>query len=319
VKHRTAFVISLIVGFAAGIVAYTMPHSIRLNGVGIGDIGLPLVGMEQFLAGRSPYTVHLRAMPAALYPFTTMMLLAPFLLVPFQFVAAVFCGVSSSVLAYAILREGPLWRLLIFASPCYVSALHSVQWSPLLVAALLLPQLLPIAMVKPQLGIVLAIAGRWSRLTVAIVGAIIVLSLIIYPRWPLEWWHHGSLETFDGRSPLLVVPGFLLAASLLLVRTEGGRLLIGMAVTVQRYFYDQLPLFLLPSSALQMIALVASSWAVVLLSVALKWWKPLSGVQDMRTWIALVIGVFLPAMAMTFYNEVWRRRAGARANKGPQQ
>src|SRR5437588_3610364 len=168
-----------------------MPHSIRLSGVPIGDIGLPLIGMSQFLAGGSPYALRLRNTDAALYPFTTMLFLAPLLLLPLRFAAAVFCGVVTSLLAFAILRQGPLWRLLIFASPCYVSALHSVQWSPLLVAALLLRSLLPSAISKPQLGLILLVAGRWSRTTIAVTAAIVVFSLLIFPRWPLDWFQHG--------------------------------------------------------------------------------------------------------------------------------
>ena len=294
---------SLAIGLAAGVAAYYMPHSIRLRGVPVGDIGLPLVGMAEFIHGGSPYALRLRSTDAALYPFTTMLLLAPLLLIPFKFVAAVFCGVLSALLGFAILRQGPLWRLLIFASPCYLSALHSVQWSPLLVAALLLPPLLPSAVAKPQLGVVLLVAGRWSRTTIAVTAGIVLVSLLIFPQWPLEWLHHGSLGTFNGRSPILVVPGFLLAAAFLLIRTARGRLFIAAAVTLQRYFYDQLPLFLVADSAIQMGILLACSWAVAIASMALGWWQPESGVQDLRTWVALVICLFLPAMAMTFYNE----------------
>src|SRR5215212_3153186 len=126
-----------------------MPHPIRLGGVGVGDIGLPLAGIAQFEAGGSPYDIRLRGHAPALYPFTTMLMLWPLKLVPLRWAVPLFVGLSSSALAFAIARKGEPWQLLMFLSPAFWSAVQSVQWSPLLTAAVLLPPLLPLALAKP--------------------------------------------------------------------------------------------------------------------------------------------------------------------------
>jgi hypothetical protein len=282
------------------VAAFVMPHPIRLHGVGVGDIGLPMMGARAFLRNMSPYDVHLHAGGVALYPFPTMLVLLPLLFVPIRLVAAVFCGLSSFSLAFAILRSEPAWRMLVFVSPPFLSALHSVQWSPLLTAALLLPPLLPFAIVKPQLGVVLAAAGRWTWRTVGATAIIVLISIAVFPRWPLDWIHNGQLSSFNGRVPIMVVPGFLLAASLLCWRTAGGRRMIAMSVVLQRYFYDQLPLFLQPASLKQMILLLVSSWTADILSVKLGWTE-VSGEQTTAGWVAIIVGTFLPALAMTLW------------------
>lgn len=312
---RPVIGISAAVALCAGTAAFFMPHPIRLGGVDVGDIGLPLAGMIRFLNHTSPYDLRLRAGSVALYPFPTMLVLSWLLLVPLRYVAAVFCGVSSFALAFAILREDPWWRMLLFASPPFWGAISAVQWSPLFTAALLLPALLPIAVVKPQLGVVLAAAGRWSRRTILVTILIIAVSMALFPRWPIEWVAKGQLASFDGRVPLLLVPGFLLATSAIRWRTARGRRMIAMSVVMQRYFYDQLPLFLQPATLRQMLILLVSSWAAVGVSAAGGWWRVAGGRQDSRTWTAVVIGTYLPALVMTLWNERRPARDGQIAER----
>jgi len=274
----------------------------RLHGAGVGDIGLPLAGIERLQQGGSPYEVRLRGSAPTLYPFPTMIVLWPLVLLPAVLWAPLFMGLSSGALAYAILCRGRPWQLLAFASPCYWSAMESVQWSPLLTAALLLPALLPLAVAKPQLAVVLAAGGRWTRKTVGAAAGIVLLSLLVYPRWPAEWLARGQLQTFNGRVPLLVLPGFLLLASLLALRTREGRILAALSLTVQRIFYDQLLLFALPRTAAQMGGLLLCSWAAAAVSYLRGWFVFGSGAQDPRAWMATIIGLLLPALAMTLLN-----------------
>lgn len=302
--------IGLAVAIGAIVAAVTalMPHPIRLNGIGVGDIGLPLVGFDQWVHGGSPYNVQLRGNATALYPFTTMLALSPLTLLGVVFAAPVFNGLTSAGLGYAIARHDRPWRFLVFATPCYWSAIHSVQWSPLLMAALLLPALLPFAAVKPQMGLSLLLAGKWTLRTLAFTAAFVLLSVILLPSWPVVWLQMGKLGTYNGRIPLVVIPGFLLVAAALLWRRREGRLLLGLAVTPQRYFYDQLSLFLVPQSLRQMLVLVTASWGVAVLAVAAGWWEISSGEQDARVWIATVIGVYLVALAIAGWNERNARR-----------
>lgn len=302
-----ASILALLIGVTAAFAAAVMPHPVRLAGVQVGDIGLPLAGLAQVEAGRSPYDIGLRGSAPSLYPFTTMLVLWPLKLVPLRLAVPLFVGLSSAALAFAIARKGELWQLLMFLSPAYWSAVHSVQWSPLLTAAILLPPLLPLAVVKPQLGVVLALCGRWSRGTVLASLALVAASLLVWPRWPLEWLRHGNLQTFNGFSPIAVLPGIVLLLGVVAWRTREGRLLLAMSVVVQRYFYDQLPLYLVAKTWRQLLLLLATSWAMVVAMLATQRIDPMSGVQHVEVWRAMVVALFLPALAIVLRN----RRADA--------
>ena len=310
VSRRTCLTLAILIGVAAAIAGALVPHAIRLGGVGLGDIGLPIAGIKAFEQGVSPYEVRLRATPSALYPFTTMVLLWPLTVLPIGFIVPAFLGLSSGVLAWGIGRHAQPWHLLLFLSPQYWSAIESVQWSPVVTAALLLPALLPIAILaKPQLAIVPAFNGRWSLWTVAATIAIVLISVIIWPAWPVEWLRRGNLGTYVGFSPILVVPGFLLASAAIAFRSRNGRLLLCMALPLQRYFYDQLPLFLIPKSWLQMFLLLATSGSAALLSFWRGWYTFGSGVQSRAAFVSVVMGVFLPALAMVLFEHFTQERA----------
>ncbi|HEY6136190.1 MAG TPA: hypothetical protein VI670_00330 [Thermoanaerobaculia bacterium] len=293
---------ALLIGIAAGIAAYAMPHPIRLGGVEVGDIGPPLAGMQSFLHGGSPYEIGLRRGTLSNYPFMAMLVVAPLLLVPLWLAAPIFCGVSAALLGYGVLREGKRWRLLLFLSAPFVSSLHSVQWTPLLTAALFIPPLLALFSVKPQVGLALVAAGRWNRVAIVGAAALVLLALLIDPYWPRDWLAHLTPQAYLGRSPLLVVPGFLLAAAALAARAREGRLLLAQAIPPQRYFYDQLPMLLVPRTAAQMVILVAASWIAPAASIALRWWDPSSGAQDLRSWTLYVATFHLSALAMVLWN-----------------
>ncbi len=295
------------IGFIAGIITAWLPNAITLGGVPVGDIGPPMVGMQRAIEGSSPYGTTLSSGPTAQYPFTAMVFLAPLLLLPVPLVAPLFAGLSAAILAWVLTAHGQWWRLLTFLSVPFVIALYSVQWSPLFAAALLFPPLLFLAVVKPQLGLVLAAAGQWNRVALGSSAALVALSFLLRPSWPLEWWQSGVMGQFDARVPLLVAPGFLLALSLMFVRTRQGRLLLAMSLVPQRFWYDQLLLFIIPSTWRQMSALLVTSWLGVSWCLA-NGWDPASGHQPTAIWTVVVVSTYLPALGIVSW-QAWRRRA----------
>jgi hypothetical protein len=301
-------VLAVAIGLSAAFAAAAMRHPIRLGGVEVGDIGLPLAGMVQFQAGGSPYELRLRGHAHPYYPFTTMVALWPLTLVPLRMAVPLFVGLTSAALAYAIARKGEWWQLLMFLSPAYWAAVQSVQWSPALTAALLLPPLLPLMLVKPQLGVVLAVSGKWSKWPLIGTIAFGLLSLVVWPVWPLEWLRHGNLRTFIGTSPVTVLPGILLLLAAIAWRTREGRLLLAMSLVAQRYFYDQLPLYLVARTWRQMLLLLVASWAMVAVLWRMGLVDTMSGMQHVAVWRALVTCLFLPALGIVLYNERARRR-----------
>ncbi len=295
-------IISVMVGLLAGTFTVLLPHPIHYQGIGVGDIGPPLIGFARFLRGESPFNLSTDFGPLAAYPFTTSLVLAPFLLIPLSWVVPIFCSLSCALLSYALLQNGEFWRLLVIASMPCVSALHSVQWSPLITASFLLPGLLPLVVVKPQLGIVSLAAARWTWRITCLTCAIALLSLIIYPSWPLDWVRSGALWSYAGRIPLMIGPGIFLLLAGLFWRNPSARLLLALALIPQRIWYDQLPLLLVANSWKTLLILVGFSWITA--AVTPNWGNLISrGEQDPNAWMAVVCLFYLPTLGVLLWQE----------------
>lgn len=306
--------VALLAATLAALATWWMPHGITLGGEPVGDIGPPLVSLRLLTAGHDPYDLALASGDLAQYPATTMLVLAPLAALPVPSWAPVFAAVTTGLLAWAMLRSGHWWRLLALLSVPYLMALHSVQWSPVFTAALLLPGLLPVAVAKPQLAVALVAAGQWRRTTLAVTALLVTVSFVVRPSWPLEWLASGVFGLYDSRIPLLVGPGFVLAAALLFLRSRRGRLLAAMVCIPQRFYYDPLLLFVIPTTWRQMLFLLTCSWGGALWCLQSGWWSPASGIQVPRVWIVVVLSLHLPALLLLageWWAE-WRRRpAGA--------
>ncbi len=133
------------------------------------------------------------------------------------------------------------------------------QWSPLLMAAVFLPWLAPVALAKPNIG--LPVLALWPRkLRWLVVTAVVrLISLMILPLWPLAWLQ-SVFET--GHWPAIIVPpGIVLALAVKRWRTREGQLLLWPVFVPQfQFWYDQLLLWIIPRNHRQSLALVASSW-----------------------------------------------------------
>ncbi len=296
-----------------------IPPAIYLDGVPVGDVGPPLAGMRRALEGGSPYEVMLRIGPVPQYPFTAMIVVAPLLLLPTRLVPMAFCALATGAFAWSLTRDGHWWRLMALLSAPHLAAIDGVQWAPFATAALLLPALLPVSVVKPQLGLVLAAAGRWTRLSLAATVGLVVMSLLIRPGWPVEWFASGTHRLYQPGIPLLILPGVLLVVAAAFVRSARGRLVLAMAITPQRFIYDQLLLFVVPRTGRQMLFLLVASWAGALAGIHMGWWHPASGEQPLIMWRVTILTHHLPALAI-LVSEWWRadaRRVRAPGGDGP--
>lgn len=231
------------------------------------------------------------------YPLTAALAALPFAPLPSNQAAAAFFGLGAGLLAYALTRDG--WqRLPVFLGAPFGVALATAQWSPLVIAAALLPGLEWLLACKPNLGVgLLAYRPSWR----AIAGGLGfgLLSLLIQPGWPLDWLR--VTHSLEGHPPpLLTLPvGPLLLLSALRGRTPVGRLLLASACMPQLlFFYDQLALGLIPRT-----------WKTSLIYSGLTWlaylaWR-LSGGMDLRTGQVftqpaqfVMAGVFLPVLVI---------------------
>lgn len=261
------------------------------------DFSWPWRAARALLLGHDPYQVIQATGPypfnvGLFYPLPAGILSFPFAPLPPAVAGALFVGLSSAALGWAVSKDAPQ-RLILFASAPFCMAALLGQWSPILTAAALMPALQFVATAKPNIGIVSWIY-RPSR--IGIVGALVVggISLLLVPRWPFEW-----LEALKA-APRYRGPAFSVAGAFTLLgvwrwRRREGRLYTAMALVPQlTLFYDQLPLWLIPNTFKRSLLLTALSW------VAWFRWYPsrglLSSVAAARPWILALI--YAPALVM---------------------
>ncbi len=288
----------LAAALAVGLISAALA-GLRLAGAGVlaADFTWAWRGAQLLLAGQNPYAL---ITPTGAYPFNdflyyplpALLLAAPLAWLSGPLAGAVFVGISSGLLCWGLLREG--WqRLLIFVSPPYLYALFSAQWSPLIMAAALLPDLAFALAAKPNLGLAVLVAYP-SRRRLLIFGAALALSLLVLPSWPLDMLGHISAHL--NYTPLISWYGPLILLALPFWRAAPARLLLAMALMPQRLLYDQLPLWLIPQTPRQLQLMTLASWAGVLLGLAL-------GRGDMA-----LASTYLPALGLI----LWGRRAQIR-------
>lgn len=257
---RIVLLIAVGLAILAGAIAYGYSLSFRPNA---GDIGMPLCMGRALLQRQEPYAscqwFHSDGVTrATANPLTTALLVLPLLPFPPVAAAALFVGLSTGLLAYALAREG-YGRLLILLAFPYWHALQVVQWSPLLLAAALMPALLPLTLAKPHIGAPIALTRlTWRRCLACC--ALLGLSLLIYPAWPLVMLNHIGAEG-EYLPPLFTLPlGPALGLALLRPRSPRAWLLLLLAMAPQRFFYDQLLLWLIPRTRREIMILVILSW-----------------------------------------------------------
>lgn len=298
--------ISLVIAAVVWYFASIIPHPVAYNGVGLGDVGVPYVSMLNWLSRRPVYNLQAASgnytINITANPFTTSLVISPLLLLPLRWIGPFFSSFSAGILAYGILRKGEYWRLLVFLSFPFVSAIFDTQWSPLFAAALYIPALLPIAVAKPQLGLSLVVTGRWSKATIFTAFRLIILSIILYPRWPIDYLIHGSLKEYSGWIPIGISIGVFLLFSILRWRSRRGRLLLAMSVVPQRLWYDQFLVLFIPHNVGEQFILILCSWIAALLSKSLGWIITFSD-QDYRAVLLTIIMIYFPALFMLFLND----------------
>ena len=256
---------------------------------------------RNWLAGRDPYEGgfpimrHTRVVPEPFfYPFPTLFVLAPFAVVPLRVGYALFAGASTTLLAWATLRESPERLPMLFGSS-FILAIGLGQWTPLVTATLLIPILGWLAVVKPNVGLA-SVPADPSRVRIIGGGLLLFASLAFQPNWPAEWLR--NLRSMPGHPIPVLVPGGVLALlALLRWRRPEARLFIGMACVPQlMYFADQLPLWLVASTRRESIILSATSLVAWLL--ALQAFNRPGGMPAFDSDMLVLLGVYLPAFIM---------------------
>ncbi len=225
------------------------------------DIDQSWFAARSLLAGEDPYVTVGPANGFGFllyYPLTAAVVLLPFAMLPLEVARFTWAVATAGLFGYAIGKKRPeLWA--VFLGAPFLIGLRNTQWAPLMTAAILLPSLGWLAPAKPNLGVVVLAGSRTRRdALVIVVGglALVLVSLVFNPRWPLEWRH--ALQEATHIRPLGLRPGgFLMLLALLRWRDPDARLLLALAlIPVNGLFYDILPAILVARTRVQAMMLM---------------------------------------------------------------
>jgi hypothetical protein len=262
------------------------------------------------LIGQNPYLVIQPTGPFPFdgvfaYPLTAALAAIPFAGLTARLGASLFVGCGFALAAYGLSAQGT-WRVAVLVSAPAFWVFDNAQWTPLLLGATLVPAFGWLLACKPTIG---AALFAWRPTWAAVIGGVAFLGLatLVLPSWPLDWL--ASVRANGDRSqyapPVMLSGGAILLLVLARWRRPEARLVAVLSCVPQNYFfYDQLPLLLVP--ARQGSLLVFALWThllrllafnVLQLSTPENWGM---SVSLRSTWLAPFIlwGMYIPCVLM---------------------
>lgn len=300
--HNIAYrkiVLALIIGIAVGVLRVQLAYIMApLLGNGAGDFSFATLIARDLWHGRDPYG-HSFGHDGVPYPLPAGLIALPFTILPDELASGVFIGLSSFILAWCLLKNGGTWPLLIFLSWPFAYAVMFCQWTPLIMCIWFSPFLLPLVLVKPHIALPLVLTSGVTRKGLIATFLLLLVSLIVYPAWPLVWLKQTG--TYTGTPPLLSLPlGPVLFLALFKYRDRRAWLLILLALMPQRVLYDQLPLFLIAASGFEIAFLVLCSWLTLPVLLSSGGWGQMP--VNWQFWIVLTL--YLPSLIVLFRSEL---------------
>lgn len=247
--------------------------------------------------GQNPYVLQAHDQFPLYYPLPAALLALPLTLMSVVLAQAVWMGLSTAAFA-AMLQQRGGWALCTLASAPFLHALILGQWSPLLSASSAFPWLGLAWVAKPSIGLAYFLAWPSRRALCWALG-LTVVSLLIMPRWPLDWLA-AVTQGPHLRPPVTRPGGFLLLLAWVRWRDPRARLLGTLALVPQTtMLYELVHLLLIPRTLPQMALLLATSY---LGFVVVYRWLPINlhdftGFLDLQ-WPVWLVTVYLPALAL---------------------
>lgn len=280
ISVRLRILISTAIGTASGLFCWFLLAHFHQ---GAADFGWAIAAARDLLAHRDPY-----ATPMQLYPLPSALFGLPFVWMRPEVAGGIFYGLSSALMAFGLTRYG-YHRLLVFLAYPFWAGFLTVQWPPLIFASAFFPILAPAMMAKPQLGIPVFLT-RLTRRGALACAVVLIISLLLIPRWPLLWVSH--FHNYARFIPLAVVPGPLLILALWRPRDRDAIFLLLMSVMPQRWFYDMLTLWLIPKSRREIVWTAFISWGAGLW----RWYHIPHSFTEVGRWA--VVTMYLPMLVV---------------------
>ena len=292
---RSRIVIAVIIGACAVFLAWP-----GVGIVGASDFDQLWYAARSLLDGRSPYETvgpgRSFDWPFPLfYPLPAVLIALPFTAIHAAAASMAFSGISAALLVWVFTRDAPHRLAAVLSFPFYYAAAIS-QWSPLLIVSVLIPGLGFLLVAKPTIGLALWLYNpRWQ----AVAGgtALLLISVVVRPVWPLEWFHTFAAGEHI-RAPIASLGGPLILLALLRWRRPEARLLVALAcVPHTTLLYEVLPLFLVPVSWPESITLVVLTWAAEILVITFQPYQTLADRAAMSATVSVAL-VYLPCLIM---------------------
>jgi len=294
VRLRTRIICGILV--AAGVGAFAW-RGLTVYKLGAKDLEPALHDAQALIHHHRPYADKV-GFDLVHYPLTASLFALPFSWLAPPLAGGLFAGISAGLLTFAMVRNG-LNRLLILLSYPFWSSVVIVQWSPLLMAAAALPWLFPVVIAKPNLGLPIFLRSA-TRTGAGVAAALTLVTVILAPGWPAAWWH--GLAGYQSFLPVTSGVGCLLLLALAACKDPDSRFLLLMGLIPQRWFYDALLLWLIPSTTVELLATSLLSWGAMLLTPE---------TRTIRQVALLSVGFnYLPMLAVVL-TRPWRRRLPA--------
>ena len=268
--------------------------------VGASDFNQLWYAARALLAGGNPYAAvgpgRAFDWPFPLfYPLPAVLVAVPFTVLGPAHASMLFSGITAALLVWVLTRSAP-YRLAAVLSFSFYYATAISQWSPILIASVLIPSLGFLLVVKPTIGLALWLyKPHWQ----AVAGGtlLLLISFVVRPEWPMEW-----VQTFGAgthiRGPITTLGGPLILFALLRWRRPEARLLVALAcVPHTTLLYEVLPLFLVPASWTQSLVLVALNWVAQIVVITMQPYATLADRARMSATVSVAL-LYLPCLIM---------------------
>jgi hypothetical protein len=205
------------------------------------DFGFPVRAARALIRNCDPYAVT----PPFLYPLPAAVVALPLAWLPIVWASAVAVALSAALLPVPILLSAPFVLGVLYANPWAAFVVGGMGW---------------VAAVKPNIGGV-GIITNTRRRDIVIAAALLALSFLLMPSWPIHWWAALHRQIAPHWPPVAWPLGAIGLLGALRWRQPQGRALVAATLLPSSALpYDLLVLWLCARAPRDAWVLTGCSW-----------------------------------------------------------